>query len=197
MGATALQNLEIRVGAYGMSTRDADVRGILNQVGLAERVDDKVGNFSLGMRQRMGIALALVGDPRIVVLDEPTNGLDPQGTVEIRDLVRSLPARGATTLLCTHRLAEVEATCDYVVVSAARRAARAGTDRRGDRRSDVVRPPHRGRARRRSEARCGAPGSMGLGELSAEGGVIDDDRAPCENPVGDHAGAGGRGHLRP
>lgn len=115
-GATALQNLEIRVGAYGMSTRDADVRGILNQVGLAERVDDEVGNFSLGMRQRMGIALALVGDPSIVVLDEPTNGLDPQGAVEIRDLIRSLPGRGATTLLCTHRLAEVEATCDYVVV---------------------------------------------------------------------------------
>lgn len=115
-GASALQNLEIRVGAYGMSTKDADVRGILNQVGLAERVDDKVGDFSLAMRQRMGIALALVGDPRIVVLDEPTNGLDPEGTVEIRDLVRSLPQRGATTLLCTHRLAEVEATCDYVVV---------------------------------------------------------------------------------
>lgn len=115
-GATALQNLEIRVGAYGMSTRDADVRGILNQVGLAERADDAVGNFSLGMRQRMGIALALVDDPSVVVLDEPTNGLDPQGTVEIRDLIRSLPARGATTLLCTHRLAEVEATCDYVVV---------------------------------------------------------------------------------
>jgi len=98
-GATALQNLEIRVGAYGMSTQDADVRGILNQVGLAERVDDRVGDFSLGMRQRMGIALALVGDPSIVVLDEPTNGLDPQGTVEIRELVRALPARGATTLL--------------------------------------------------------------------------------------------------
>ena len=68
------------------------------------------------MRQRIGIALALVGDPSIVVLDEPTNGLDPEGVVEVRNLVRSLPERGATTLLCTHRLAEVEATCDYVVL---------------------------------------------------------------------------------
>jgi len=114
--ATALENLDIRVRAYGMSVKDADTREVLHRVGMAERADDQVGTFSLGQRQRMGIALALVGDPSIVVLDEPTNGLDPQGTVEIRDLVRSLPDRGATTLLCTHRLEEVEATCDWVVV---------------------------------------------------------------------------------
>ena len=111
-----MENLEIRVAAMGLSMGDAEVREILHRVGLADRADDPAGSFSLGMRQRVGIALALVGDPSIVVLDEPTNGLDPEGTVEIRDLVRSLPARGATTLLCTHRLAEVEATCDYVVV---------------------------------------------------------------------------------
>ena len=114
--ASALQNLEIRVAAMGLSTGDAEVRGILNRVGMADRADDPTGSFSLGMRQRIGIALALVGDPSIVVLDEPTNGLDPEGSVEIRNLVRSLPERGATTLLCTHRLAEVEATCDYVVL---------------------------------------------------------------------------------
>jgi ABC-type multidrug transport system ATPase subunit len=114
--ATALQNLEIRVSAFRGSTGDPRIRESLHQVGLAERAGDKVGEFSLGMRQRMGLALALVGDPSIVVLDEPTNGLDPQGTVEVRNLVRSLPERNATTLLCTHRLAEVEATCDYVVV---------------------------------------------------------------------------------
>jgi ABC-2 type transport system ATP-binding protein len=114
--ATALQNLEIRVQAMGLSMRDAEVREIIDRVGLADRADDHTGDFSLGMRQRVGIALALVGDPSIVVLDEPTNGLDPEGTVEIRDIVRSLPERGATTLLCTHRLAEVEATCDYVVL---------------------------------------------------------------------------------
>jgi ABC-type multidrug transport system ATPase subunit len=114
--ASAMQNLEIRVASMGLSTKDAEVRDILNRVGMADRADDKVGAFSLGMRQRIGIALALVGDPEIVVLDEPTNGLDPEGAVEVRNLVRSLPKRGATTLLCTHRLAEIEATCDYVVV---------------------------------------------------------------------------------
>jgi ABC-2 type transport system ATP-binding protein len=111
-----LQNLEIRVRAYGRSVADPRVRGILNEVGLADRADDRVGDFSLGMRQRMGLALALVGEPSIVVLDEPTNGLDPEGTVEIRNLIRGLPERDATALVCTHRLAEVEATCDYVVV---------------------------------------------------------------------------------
>ncbi len=114
--ASAMENLEIRVASMGLSTKDAEVREILNRVGMADRADDKVGAFSLGMRQRIGIALALVGDPSIVVLDEPTNGLDPEGAVEVRNLVRSLPKRGATTLLCTHRLAEIEATCDYVVV---------------------------------------------------------------------------------
>jgi ABC-type multidrug transport system ATPase subunit len=113
---SALHNLEIRVAAKGLSMRDAEVREILHRVGLADRAEDPVGSFSLGMRQRVGIALALVGDPAIVVLDEPTNGLDPEGAVEVRDLVRELPERGATTLLCTHRLAEVEATCDYVVL---------------------------------------------------------------------------------
>ena len=113
---SALQNLKIRVAAMGLSMGDADVREVLARVGLADRADDHTGGFSLGMRQRVGIAIALVGDPSIVVLDEPTNGLDPEGAVEIRNLVRELPGRGATTLLCTHRLAEVEATCDYVVV---------------------------------------------------------------------------------
>jgi ABC-type multidrug transport system ATPase subunit len=113
---SAMVNLEIRVASMGLSINDAEVREILNRVGIADRADDKVGSFSLGMRQRVGIALALVGDPSIVILDEPTNGLDPEGAVEVRNLVRSLPKRGATTLLCTHRLAEIEATCDYVVV---------------------------------------------------------------------------------
>lgn len=113
---SALVNLEIRIDSMGLSIDDAQVREILNRVGLADRLDDKVGSFSLGMRQRVGIALALVGAPSIVVLDEPTNGLDPEGAVEVRNLVRELPQRGATTLLCTHRLAEIEATCDYVVL---------------------------------------------------------------------------------
>ena len=92
------------------------IRALIDQVGLGQRVDDAVGRFSLGMRQRVGLALALVGDPSIAVLDEPTNGLDPEGSVEIRNLVKRLPERGTTTLICTHRLDEIEKTCDYVVV---------------------------------------------------------------------------------
>lgn len=114
--ATAMENLEIRVAALGLSTKDAEVHEMLGTVGLAERADDKVGSFSLGMRQRVGLALALVGRPSLVVLDEPTNGLDPEGAVEIRDLIRDLPSRGTTALVCTHRLDEVEKSCGYVVV---------------------------------------------------------------------------------
>ena len=111
-----LDNLRIRIAATGYSVSDADVRGILNRVGLAERAEDPVGEFSLGMRQRVGLALALVGEPKVVVLDEPTNGLDPAGSYEVRKLITELPAQGATTLVCTHRLAEIESTCDYVVL---------------------------------------------------------------------------------
>ena len=114
--ATALENLQIRSAAVGAAHSVPEVKDMLDRVGLAERAEDKVGGFSLGMRQRVGLALAMIGDPSIVVLDEPTNGLDPAGAVEIRNIVRNLPARGATALVCTHRLEEVEKSCDYVVV---------------------------------------------------------------------------------
>jgi ABC-2 type transport system ATP-binding protein len=125
--ASAMSNLEIRAAAMGLSIRDSEIRGMINRVGLSTRADDKVGDFSLGMRQRMGIALALVADPSIVVLDEPTNGLDPEGAVEVRKLIKELPGRGATALVCTHRLAEIERTCDYVVVLRAGTLLRQGT----------------------------------------------------------------------
>ena len=122
-----MQNLAIRIAATGRSMNDAEIRAIINRVGLAERAGDPVKEFSLGMRQRMGLALALVGDPRIVVLDEPTNGLDPEGAVEVRNIVKALPGQGATALVCTHRLAEIEATCDYVVVLQRGRLVQQGT----------------------------------------------------------------------
>ncbi|SOD73401.1 ABC-2 type transport system ATP-binding protein [Jatrophihabitans sp. GAS493] len=114
--ATAMQNLQIRAAALGVGHDETAVRNMLDRVGLAERAEDKVGGFSLGMRQRVGLALAMIGEPGIIVLDEPTNGLDPAGAVEIRNIVRDLPSRGATALVCTHRLEEVEKSCDYVVV---------------------------------------------------------------------------------
>ncbi len=114
--ASPFENLAIRMAALGLRIDDARIRALIDQVGLGQRADDNVGRFSLGMRQRVGLALALIGDPSIAVLDEPTNGLDPEGSVEIRNLVKGLPERGTTTLICTHRLDEIEKTCDYVVV---------------------------------------------------------------------------------
>ena len=114
--ASPYHNLAIRLAALGKKVDREQVNALIKRVGLEERADDPVGKFSLGMRQRVGLALALVGDPSIAVLDEPTNGLDPEGAVEIRNLVKRLPEQGTTTLICTHRLDEIEKTCDYVVV---------------------------------------------------------------------------------
>ena len=85
------------------------------------------GAFSLGMKQRLGLALALLGGPRLVVLDEPTNGLDPAGIVEIRELIKRLPARGTTVLVCSHLLAEVELMCDRATIIRRGRLVAEGT----------------------------------------------------------------------
>lgn len=114
--ASPFQNLAIRLAAFGLPVDETGIRSEIERVGLGQRADDNVSGFSLGIRQRVGLALALIGRPSIAVLDEPTNGLDPQGSVEIRNLIKRLPEQGTTTLICTHRLDEIENTCDYVVV---------------------------------------------------------------------------------
>jgi len=88
----------------------------LDLVGLLERKQDKFSSFSLGMKQRLAIASALLNDPEILILDEPTNGLDPQGIRQIRDLIRVIAAHGTTILLASHLLDEVEKVCSHVVV---------------------------------------------------------------------------------
>jgi ABC-2 type transport system ATP-binding protein len=94
----------------------ARVDEVLSVVGLAGRDREPVSRFSLGMKQRLGIAMALLPDPELLVLDEPTNGLDPAGIVEIRVLLQGLAQAGRTVLVSSHLLAEIEAACDYVVV---------------------------------------------------------------------------------
>ena len=89
---------------------------VLSIVGLTGRDREPVGNFSLGMKQRLGIAAALLPDPELLILDEPTNGLDPAGIVEIRSLLRSLGEAGRTVIVASHLLAEVQLACDYLVV---------------------------------------------------------------------------------
>lgn len=98
----------------------------LDRVGLGPARDRKTGGFSHGMRQRLGLACALIGKPDLLVLDEPQNGLDPQGLRTIRDLLREENARGATVLVSVHRLAEVEGLCTHAALIVAGRAVRAG-----------------------------------------------------------------------
>lgn len=88
----------------------------LELVGLNERKDSKFSTFSLGMKQRLAIASALLNDPEILILDEPTNGLDPQGIHQIRDIIRMIAAQGTTILLASHLLDEVEKVCSHVLV---------------------------------------------------------------------------------
>ncbi|MEG0849990.1 MAG: ATP-binding cassette domain-containing protein [Flavobacterium sp.] len=88
----------------------------LTLVGLTERKDSKFSTFSLGMKQRLAIASALLNDPEILILDEPTNGLDPQGIHQIRDIIKEIASHGTTILLASHLLDEVEKVCSHVVV---------------------------------------------------------------------------------
>ena len=103
-------------GSGGRQGRRARVAEVLDQVGLSRAADRRVRGYSLGMRQRLGLAAALLQGPRLLVLDEPTNGLDPQGIREMRDLLLALNAAGTTVFLSSHLLAEVEQLCRRVGV---------------------------------------------------------------------------------
>ena len=105
----------------------AERRECLALVGLADRAGDRVGGFSKGMQQRLGLAVALVARPELVVLDEPTSALDPLGRVDVRDLVLSLKSRGVAVLLNSHLIGEVERVCDRVVILDKGRVAASGT----------------------------------------------------------------------
>jgi ABC-2 type transport system ATP-binding protein len=109
------------------STRAARVRRALERVGLTHAAGKKVRAYSLGMKQRLGIANALLSPRELLVLDEPTNGLDPQGTREVRHLVRSLAADGATVFVSSHLLAEVEQICTHAAVMSAGSLVAQGT----------------------------------------------------------------------
>src|SRR5215213_1539947 len=118
------RNLELLGRPEGIGPRR--VTATLERVGLAERADDLVKRYSLGMRQRLGLAAALLKDPEVLILDEPANGLDPAGIKEVRDLLRGLGDEGRTVFVSSHLLSEVRQTCDRVAILARGRCVAAG-----------------------------------------------------------------------
>ena len=111
---TAVQNLKLICKIKEISTEIIDEK--LKTVNLYERKNSKFSTFSLGMKQRLAIASALLNDPEILILDEPTNGLDPQGIHEIRQIITEIASKGTTILLASHLLDEIEKICSHVIV---------------------------------------------------------------------------------
>ena len=111
---TAKENLELVCKIKGINYSKVDEK--LEIVGLTDRKDSAFKTFSLGMKQRLAIASALLNDPEILILDEPTNGLDPQGIIQVRDIIRFIASQGTTILLASHLLDEVEKVCSHVLI---------------------------------------------------------------------------------
>lgn len=109
---TAWENLKVRTLLLGLP--DSKIKEVLEIVDLKNTGKKKSGQFSIGMKQRLGIAIALLNHPRLLILDEPTNGLDPLGIQELRDLIKSFPEQGITVILSSHILAEVEQIADHI-----------------------------------------------------------------------------------
>jgi ABC-2 type transport system ATP-binding protein len=112
---TGRQNLQILAAAREPEARQR-IGTSLERVGMLHRADDKVSKYSMGMRQRLGVAACLIGEPQLLILDEPMNGLDPAGMQDMRDMILSLVAEGRTVVLSSHLLDEVERTCDAVAI---------------------------------------------------------------------------------
>jgi ABC-2 type transport system ATP-binding protein len=125
---TGRENLEHFARMLRVS--NSEIERVAEAVSLAHRLEQRVGTYSLGMRQRLGIAQALLGDPRLLILDEPANGLDPAGIREIRELLRRLASEQQTSIfISSHLLAEIELTCDRVAIIHKGRILREGTVR--------------------------------------------------------------------
>ncbi len=128
-----------RLGQLPTST----IAGVLERVGLSDRAGDRYSRYSLGMKQRLGIAAALLAEPSLLILDEPTNGLDPAGIVEMRSLIRSLADEGMTLFVSSHLLSEIEHICDHVVMIRSGRSVFQGSvaELRGMRKAELVLRP--------------------------------------------------------
>lgn len=151
--------------AAAVGVPDAAVDVGLGAVGLIDAADRAVGGYSLGMQQRLALAVAMLGDPQVLILDEPGNGLDPEGIAWMRSFLRGFAARGGTVLVSSHLLGEIEQTADHlVVVSRGRCVYRGGLDQlRASRRARVL-------------VRCADPG--GLARALATAGIVEIDTLP-------------------
>jgi ABC-2 type transport system ATP-binding protein len=203
-------------------TRKARVAAALERVGLSHAAGKRVHAYSLGMKQRLGIANALLSPRELLVLDEPTNGLDPQGTREVRSLVRSLAADGATVFVSSHLLAEVEQICTHAAIMSAGRLVAQGPleelRRGGEMRVRLLTPdagtacevllrlgmtPERGAAAAGISA-AGRHGAVGhdagthqAGSAAGHGEVVTAGAAVAARPVGEAAGAGNLQQVLP
>ena len=123
---TARQNLAALAALRGKDARTADIDDVLGEVGLTDVADDKTRGFSLGMRQRLGLAAALLTEPRLLVLDEPANGLDPAGKKHVHAVLNRLAAQGTAVVLSSHRMDDLEALCSEVTILATGRVVFSG-----------------------------------------------------------------------
>lgn len=121
---TARENLRVRTTMLGLP--ELRIEEVLQTVDLTDTGRKLAGQFSMGMKQRLGIALALLNDPGLLILDEPTNGLDPLGIQELRELIRSFPAKGITVILSSHILSEVEQIANHIGIIAGGRLGYSG-----------------------------------------------------------------------
>ena len=112
---TGYENLKMQASYYD-NIQEEDLNTIIKQVGLEKRINDKVSKYSLGMRERLGIAIALLNKPNLLILDEPTNGLDPEGIKELRELLLKLSKNKVGILISSHNLSELESFCNKVCI---------------------------------------------------------------------------------
>jgi len=191
---TPTEVLDLHVRLARVDVPPAERRECLALVGLAGRTGDRVGGFSKGMQQRLGLAVALVARPELVVLDEPTSALDPLGRVDVRDLVLSLKSRGVAVLLNSHLIGEVERVCDRVVILDKGRVAASGTlaELLGQREVRLRLDTADGRA----EERLRAAGSLTRsGDWFTVQLASDDDGVTVPDLVRDLVGLGVRVHA--
>jgi ABC-2 type transport system ATP-binding protein len=127
LSAREVLGLHADLGHVPNASRHDAIEQALQRVGLPDRAGDRVGGFSKGMQQRLGLAVALLGEPELILLDEPTSALDPVGRTDVRAIVRDARDRGATVILNSHLLSEVEQVCDRVVILHRGRTIAAGT----------------------------------------------------------------------